>query len=60
MYKFRFVIYGIHGGRREYTVTDYNFAIERINRYRLDWKLYKFATLAGFNGEFWVELEQFN
>lgn len=57
MYMFR--IYDIFGGCRQIKVKSYDFAIERINHYKNDWKLFKFATLSHFDGLCWLEIGYF-
>lgn len=34
----------------------YDFALERLEHFRKNWKFFSFATLAYFNGEFWEEI----
>ena len=57
MYMFR--IYSTIGSCREIMVTSYDFAIERINHYKNNWKFFNFATLAHFDGVCWIEIGQF-
>lgn len=56
---YKFCIFDTMGNYREFTVTDYNFAIARIEHYK-NWKYYKFATLSCFDKNCWIELQQFD
>lgn len=54
MYKIR--IFTTTGRCREFNVKDYDYAIERIESYKNNYKLYSFHTLSYFDGACWVEL----
>lgn len=50
-------IYSTTGSCRQFIVTSYDYALARIDYYKNNWKFYKFATLAYFTGECWVEIQ---
>ena len=53
MYRVR--IHTTAGTCREFKVEHYDYALERIEHYRNNWALFKFATLAVFD-ECWIEI----